>query len=343
MDKSLLRPKLPLGPEKRWSQILVFLVAIIIPFLPWNSFTIGNGQVTALNPEERIQTVTSPVNGFVSKWYVQEGSKVSKGDVIARMQDVDPGIRERYERELEAAQSAVKSAELVLTTAKLNLERQKNLFKQGLAARKDFESAKIDVSKYAMDLAKSQATLTKAEAQLERQLQKIVSPQNGYITRILPGERGQLVKAGTSLAVLTPIVSNPAVEIWVDGNDTAMLSPGQKAQVQFEGWPSLQIPGWPGVAVGTFPARVHLVDAASSYKGKFRVLLIPDGSWPVERFLRPGIHTKAYINLRESFILREIWRLFTGLPPVTDPFEDELYRALSNPSINDGRKAKEEK
>lgn len=342
MNKDLIIPKLPLEPRKMWAKWFVFIFVFIIPFLPWTAFTVGFGQVTAINPNERIQTITTPVNGLVAEWYIKEGEKVEKGDVIARIQDVDPNIRERFERELEAARSAVRSAKLALDTGKLNLERQRKLFDQGLTARKDFEKSEIDVSKLAMEHAKAQATLTKAEAQLERQLQTITAPRSGFITRILPGERGQLIKAGTPLAVLTPEVSNPAVEIWVDGNDTAMLDPGQKAQIQFEGWPSLQVPGWPGVALGVFPAKVHLVDAASSKEGKFRVILVPDGAWPQERFLKQGINTKGYISLQDSFVLRELWRLLTGLPAVTDPFKDELNRLLT-PEKKDSDGMNEEK
>ncbi|MFP5384740.1 MAG: efflux RND transporter periplasmic adaptor subunit [Bacteriovoracia bacterium] len=329
MDKSLLNPKLPLEPKRTLSKWVLLTIVLVIPFLPWTAFTVGSGQVTSINPNERIQTITASVNGFVSNWYIQEGARVETGEIIARIQDVDPGIREKYERELEAARSAVKSAKLMLDTSRVNLERQQKLFEQGLAARKDFEKAKIETSKMEMNYSKALATLTKAEAQLERQLQTVTAPRSGIITRILPGERGRLIKAGTPLAVLTPDIETPAVEIWVDGNDTAMLGRGQKAQVQFEGWPALQVPGWPGIALGIFPAKVHLVDAASSYKGKFRVILVPDGKWPAVKFLKPGIHTKGYISLSESFILREVWRLFTGLPPVIDPFEDEISRLLT--------------
>jgi RND family efflux transporter MFP subunit len=328
MDNSLINPKLPLEPKAKSTKVVLGVVFLLLPFLPWTSFTVGDGLVTAINPSERVQTITSPVKGFVSEWHVVEGQEVKKGDMIARIQDLDPGIRERYQRELEAAESAVQSAKLMLDTSKLDLNRQKKLFEQGLSARKDFEKANIESSKMAMEYAKALATVTKAETQYQRQLQMVIAPHSGVITRIIPGEKGQLIKAGAPLAVLTPDITDHAVEVWIDGNDTAMLKPGQRAQIKFEGWPSLQIPGWPGVAIGTFPAKVHLVDAASSYQGKFRVLLIPNGQWPAHRFLRPGIHVKGYINLADSFILREIWRLFTGLPPVSEPFEDELSSLL---------------
>jgi multidrug efflux pump subunit AcrA (membrane-fusion protein) len=328
MINPLLEPRLPLEPKKKSVIVGLLAAIIIIPFLPWYAFTTGEGRVTAIDPNERVQSITTPVNGFVSQWMVSEGEVVKKDQIIARLQDNDPGLLERFERELNAGKAAVESAKLMLDTSKLNLDRQRSLFDQGLSARKEYEKAKIETSKMDMEYSKALATLTKAETQFSRQLQVIVAPRDGVITRILPGERGQLIKAGTPIAVLTPDITTPAVEIWVDGNDTAMLSKGQRALLQFEGWPSLQIAGWPSIAVGVFPGKVYLVDAASSYQGKFRVLLIPDGKWPKSPFLRPGAHSKGYITLAPSFILREVWRQLTGLPAISTPIQDELVRMM---------------
>ena len=328
MTNPWLEPKLPFTPKKNALTLIIVILLLIIPFLPWMAFTTGIGHVTAIDPNERIQTITAPVTGFISQWLVSEGSSVQKGDIIARLQDNDPELIQRFQRELDAANAAVSSAKLMLDTSKLNLERQKRLFEQGLSARKEYEKAKIETSKIDMDYSKALATLTKAETQVSRQVQIITAPRDGVISRILPGERGQLIKAGMGIAILTPKITTSAVELWIDGNDTAMVSKGQKALLQFEGWPSLQIAGWPSVAIGVFPAKVHLVDAASSYEGKFRVLLVPDGEWPSTKFLIPGSHSKGYIQLNDSFILKEIWRQLTGLPPVTEPIQDELNRLL---------------
>jgi multidrug efflux pump subunit AcrA (membrane-fusion protein) len=327
MLEELLKPRLPFDPDKKIVRVSL-LVLVLIPFFPWVSFTVGEGQVTALDPNERIQSITTPVDGFVSAWLIGEGREVKGGETIARLQDNDPALLERFLREMEAAKAAVESGRLMLNTAKINLDRQRKLFDEGLSSRKEYEKAEIEASKIAMDFSKALAIMTKAETQYSRQLQTIVAPRDGTITRILPGERGQLIKAGTPIAVLTPDITMPSVEVWVDGNDISMLSNGQKANVQFEGWPSIQVAGWPNIAIGVFAAKVHLVDAASSYKGKFRVLLVPDGEWPKAPFLRPGAHVKAYITLAKSFVLREFWRQFTGLPPLTAPINDELNRLM---------------
>lgn len=323
----MLKPRLPFRGRSSW--IILLIIIPVICFLPWVSFTTGTGKVTAIDPTERIQSLTMPVKGFVKKWHIKEGQFLKKGELIAEFADNDPDLLERYDREMSAARKALESARLMKDTAEINLKRQEKLFEQGLAARKDFEKARIDYSKLDMDAAKSLVSLTKAETKLSRlSEQKLTAPRDGTIVRILPGEQNQLFKAGTPIAVFAPEVQTPAVELWVDGNDVTLVKVGQNAQVQFEGWPSLQIPGWPALAINTFDAKVQLVDQASSSQGKFRVLLVPRGNWPSSKIVRIGIHAKGYIGLTDTFILREIWRQLNNFPAYSAPIEDELERLL---------------
>lgn len=326
--KQLLSPSLPILNSK-FSILITLMIFTISSFLPWISFTSGNGLVTAINPNERVQPITAPISGFVQTWSVKEGSFVRKGDLIATLTDNDPEILERIARELEASKNAAKSAKLAMDTSLINLERQEKLFEQGLTSRKNFEKAKIDYSKLSMEYSKALATQTKVETQFKRQSsQTVLAPRDGTIVRILPGEMGQLIKAGSPLVIFSPKVESMAVELWIDGRDASLVIAGQTAQIQFEGWPSVQIPGWPSLAMNTFPAKVYLVDQASSHLGKFRVLLIPDGPWPSTRILRLGNHARGYIKLADSFVLKEIWRILNGFPAFQDPIKDELNKML---------------
>lgn len=333
----LLNPKLPVEIRNKKIRVLGVIILIVLLALPWVSFTTGNGVVTALNPNERVQSLNAPVSGFIQTWHVREGEKVKKGQLLADMVDSDPNIMERLSKETDAARAGLDAATLMEKTSFINLDRQRRLFEQGLSARKDYEKAKIEASKISMEVAKAQAVFTKAQTQFSRQAtQKIVAPRDGTVIRILPGERGVLIKAGMPIAVFSPDMKTPAVEIWVDGNDASMVVVGQKARVVFEGWPSLQIPGWPSLAINTFEAKVHLVDQASSHLGKFRVLLVPDGPWPSDRILRLGNHARGYVTLSDSFVLRELWRVANGFPAFSEPIQDELNKMLSKDKATDG-------
>jgi multidrug efflux pump subunit AcrA (membrane-fusion protein) len=325
----LITPELPLKVNSARLRKLLGIFLFVALFLPWISFTVGKGQLTAINPNERVQSITASVGGFINSWHVKEGDVVKEGQLIADLVDNDPALLERLEREKNAASAGLESAKLMMDTAKIDLDRQRNLFNQGLSSRKDYEKAKIEFSKLSVEYSKNIGILTKSETQLSRQsTQRVLAPRNGIITRILPGERGKLIKAGSPIAIFTPEVKSPAVELWIDGNDASLIRPGQTAQLQFEGWPAIQIAGWPSLSIGTFRAKVHLVDQASSFDGKFRVLLVPDSIWPSQNILRLGIHAKGYIKFQNSFILKEIWRQLNGFPPVQEPIKDELNKML---------------
>jgi multidrug efflux pump subunit AcrA (membrane-fusion protein) len=327
----LLKPKLPFAPSKRSTLNLILFVFIVLMFCPWIAFTVGKGQITAINPNERVQTITAPLGGFIKTWHVKEGDRVKEGQLIADLVDNDPALLSRLETEKNAAETGLASAKLMMDTANIDRERQKSLFEQGLSSRKDYEKAKIEFSKLSVEHSKNLAILTKSQTQLSRQsTQRIVSPRNGTITRIIPGERGMLIKAGNPIAIFAPDVEIPAVELWIDGNDASMLKVGQSAELQFEGWPAIQIAGWPSIAIGTFKGKVHLVDQASSRGGKFRVLLVPSSKWPSQNILRLGVHAKGYIKLSSSFVLKEVWRQLNGFPPVLEPIQDELNKMLSS-------------
>lgn len=323
--KELLTPRIPLLPKKKSSIWLSFGLLVLCLFLPWIAFTTGSGTITSIDPNERLQKLTAPVDGFVRTWHVKEGQYLKKDQLIAELTDNDPLLLERFDQEKSAARAAYDSAVLMRDTAKINIERQKRLLDDGLAARKDYEKARIEFSKLDMEVAKAQVILTKAESQYSKQSSQVIrAPRDGWVVRLLPGELGQLISKGTPVAVFSPELKSPAVELWIDGNDSPMLQAGQTARIQFEGWPSLQIPGWPSIAINTFSAKVHLVDQASFSGGKFRVLLVPDGKWPSQRILRLGLHAKGYVRLSDSYIIRELWRKLNNFPALQDPYQQEI-------------------
>ena len=66
--------------------LLVSIVAMV--FLPWQQSARGTGKVAAFVPQERQQTVTSPVEGIavVIGEGMVEGTKVEQGDFIVEIQ-----------------------------------------------------------------------------------------------------------------------------------------------------------------------------------------------------------------------------------------------------------------
>lgn len=190
-------------------------------------------------------------------------------------------------------------------------------------AQARIDSATAAANKTQSELEESRASLLKSEVDLARQQsQRVTAPRDGSVLRILANPYGDIVRQGDPLLVLVPDTDTKAVELWVDGNDAALITPGRHARLQFEGWPALQFVGWPEVAVGTFGGTVAFVDATDDGKGKFRVLIVPDANdkpWPSERFLRQGVRVKGWILLNRVTMAYELWRQLNAFPPLLTP------------------------
>jgi membrane fusion protein, adhesin transport system len=87
--------------------------------------------------------------------------------------------------------------------------------------------------------------------------------------------------------------------------------------VQFEGWPAVQFSGWPSAAIGTYGGKVAFVDPHDDGKGRFRVVVVPDGSrpWPSRQYLRQGTRAIGWVLLGRVKLGYEVWRQFNGFPP----------------------------
>ena len=125
------------------------------------------------------------------------------------------------------------------------------------------------------------------------------------------------MKGGDVLAHFVPDTDDQAVELWIDGNDVNLIQPGAPVRLQFEGWPAVQFSGWPSVAVGTYGAKVAFVDSHDDGKGRFRVVIVPDGTqpWPSRTYLRQGTRATGWVLLGRVKLGYEVWRQFNGFPP----------------------------
>ena len=172
------------------------------------------------------------------------------------------------------------------------------------------------------DSADSRASLARLEGTIARQKNQLVrAPRAGVVLQVMAAQGGDQVKQGDVLAVLVPDTDAHAVELWVDGNDAAIITEGRAVRLQFEGWPAVQFTGWPSVAAGTFGGVVAFIDPHDDGKGNFRVVVVPEGNrdpWPSPRFLRQGARTKGWVLLEQVTLGFELWRRFNGFPPMLE-------------------------
>lgn len=302
---------------------IVAAVAFLI-YVPWVQTTSGRGVVTTLNPNERQQDINAVVSGRIVEWYVRDGSAVLKGDPIARIADIDPQLIERLEAERAQVEIQLQAAQSAQSTAEIDERRMAELFREGLVARRDYELAQIKVEEMRGKVAEAQAKLTQMQVALTRQSeQTVVAPRDGFIQSINAGDTATIVKAGDVLATFVPETSERVVEIFIDGRDVALIQQGEKARIQFEGWPAVQFSGWPSIAIGTFQGIVTNVDQQAQPDGRFRVIITEDPDaevpWPEERYARYGAAVQAWVLLETVPVGFEIWRQLNNFPPELPP------------------------
>lgn len=331
------------------------LLATLLLAIPWQQAALGTGRVIAYAPQEREQAVQAPVSGRIERWMVQEGQQVAEGDPLVELRDNDPFRLDRLERTQDAAgrqrdilEMQVRSYENKLTAEKASRElvvaeyaakmaslqrkrvgvvaevevesqqadRLETLAKEGIAAQRDYELARLKRDQAMADLealdqeiaasrqalgkaradgdakvASVQADLEEARAKLTEQEQKqlsiqgsvqrqaaqlVTAPRAGRLLQFSGVPGGGQVKEGDTLLVLVPDTDARAVELFIDGNDMPLVNEGSEVRLLFEGWPALQFVGFPGADAGTFAGRVSFVDATDDGNGRFRLVVSPD-------------------------------------------------------------------
>lgn len=298
----------------------VVAITVFLSVVPWVQTTAGWGNITALNPNDRLQEINALVPGRIQEWYVRDGSHVEVGDPIVRVADIDPQLIERLTAERTQVVAKLEASKTAQQTAEIDMKRTKDLFDQGLASSREYEQARIRVEELRSRVAEAAAELTRVDVNLSRQSVQIVrAPRDGVILRVNAGDAATFVRAGDVVATFVPDNAERAVEMFVDGRDVALVRAGAPVRLQFEGWPAVQFSGWPSLAVGTFSGIVNAVDPSAQTQGRFRVLVTEDPEadppWPEERFVRFGSKARGWVLLETVPVGYEVWRQLNNFPP----------------------------
>jgi adhesin transport system membrane fusion protein len=90
---------------------------LLLTITPWQQTSQGYGKFIALDPNDRVQNINSPVPGRINKWYVQDGDEVKKGDPIVEIIDNDPNFIDRLKLERDAIFQKFEAAKAASETA----------------------------------------------------------------------------------------------------------------------------------------------------------------------------------------------------------------------------------
>jgi len=205
--------------EGRKSGVLIIRTAIglaglafILMFLPWTQNIRATGNLTALRPEQRPQTIQSVIGGRIEQWYVQEGDFVKKGDTIIFLSEVkdeyfDPQLLARTQEQLVSKEGAVVSymekvkaldvsINAMLRNLELRSEQARNRIKQArfkvisdstevLAARINFEIAREQMERMRQlekEGLKSQTDRENRDNMMQRAQAQLVAAENRLLS-----------------------------------------------------------------------------------------------------------------------------------------------------------------
>lgn len=258
------------GGSRRWLWIGLVAVVVLGALFAWRgsnsavevqTVTIeapaANGAV--LNASgyvvaRRLATVSSKVTGRVAEVLFEEGTEVSDGQLLARL---DPAtVRAEYAvaaNGLEAARRNLREIEVRLADARRTLTRTRSLVERKLVAQSVLDTAEAEVGALAARLEAARAEVDVAQAQVGLSRQgladlEIRAPFAGVVISkdAQPGETVSPMSAGggyTRTGIAT-IVDMDSREVEVDVNEAYInrVQPGQKAECVLDAYPDWKIP-----------------------------------------------------------------------------------------------------
>ncbi|MCA1177734.1 MULTISPECIES: efflux RND transporter periplasmic adaptor subunit [unclassified Pantoea] len=184
---------------------------------------------------ERVN-VGAQVSGQVKKLYIKAGDNVSKGELIAEIDD------QPQRSDLRNAQAALSVAQADLETREATLVRQDAQFKRlqqmikaNLVSRQDFDEAAEAWSTARAELTAQKARVIQAQIevdkkQLDLSYTRIMAPMDGTVIAIVT-KQGQTVNAAQSAPTIAKLaqLGTMTIKVQISEADITNIQPGQQA------------------------------------------------------------------------------------------------------------------
>ena len=155
--------------------------------------TLTTGYSAAISGVQTVE-LRPQVSGMITDILIEEGESVTKGQVLFVI-DQTP-----YKAAYEIAVANVKSAEAALSTAKLILDSNKNLYEQDVVSEFDLMTAQNDLTEAEARLALCKAEEVNASNNLS--YTEVRSPVNG-VASMIPYRVGALVNSSIAQPLVT--------------------------------------------------------------------------------------------------------------------------------------------
>jgi HlyD family secretion protein len=165
---------------------------------------------------------------------VEEGDRVQKGTLIARIDETD--LRNAYEQ----AVADLELARATVAQTASNVKRQTELFNRGLLSQAEIDQVKLEEVRSKAQQIKAESELVTAETWLKDAV--VRSPINGLVLQ-KNVEAGQVISSGTNSVsggtLIATVANTDSVYIYaeVDEVDIGQVHIGQKAKVIPDAFP----------------------------------------------------------------------------------------------------------
>ena len=235
-----------------------------------------------IQPESEVK-ISATSSAIIDSITVVEGEYVKKNQHLISLD------RKQLQANVDQVTSAVRSASARVKQDKANRERIERIYEQGLASDQELEGAQAayEISRSQLDQAR--ASLLVSQDALDKA--RLVSPQNGIVTRINK-EAGEMAMGGMfSLDVLMIIADLSRMEVIVDvnENDVVSISIGDTSEIEIDAYIDT-------VFYGVVSEIAHMAETSNfgsqeqvtNFKVKVRMLDVPPN-------IRPGMSATANI------------------------------------------------
>jgi RND family efflux transporter MFP subunit len=201
-----------------------------------NAVLTASGYVVA----RRKAAVASKGTGTLVFLGVEEGDKVKKGQVIARLDDSDVAAT------LQRARENLRLAEADLNDAKKSLERQRVLLQRELIAQAEYDAAEARYKRVVASIDAAKFAVKEAEVAVDNT--RIVAPFDGTVLK-KNADVGEIVAplagATSSRAAVVTIADMSSLEVEADVSEANItrVSPDQNCEITLDAYPQQRYPG----------------------------------------------------------------------------------------------------
>jgi len=211
--------------------------------------------IGTLNPYDMV-TISSELDGILKSIHVDEGSSITRGQLIAEIKETD------YRLAVEQAAAVLKQAEAALANAKLEHQRKESLYKEELVTKQQFDDIVARLALAQGDVERAKAGLDLAKEKLTKT--KIFAPMAGSVKE-KKVTAGDYIRNGTFLAsvIRTDLLK---LAFSVSEKDVGRLRIGQDVAFAVDAFPGREFRGqvktiYPGLEEKTRSLQVEAVVA----------------------------------------------------------------------------------